>query len=82
MDAPLAKDVDLAGTELGLVGADGEKGLDGIVGETADLGVDAVAGLFVGHKVRGLDVGREVRLDARLLCADEGGHRGGCVRRD
>ncbi len=32
MDAVLAEDIDLAGAELGLVGPDGEKGLDGIVG--------------------------------------------------
>ena len=41
-DSALAKYIDQAWTELGLVGADGENGLDWIVGEGRDLRVDAI----------------------------------------
>jgi hypothetical protein len=38
VDAVDAEDVDLAGAELGFVGADCEEGLDGFVGQTAMVG--------------------------------------------
>src|SRR4051794_16288757 len=41
-DSFLAEDVDNAWAELGFVGADGEKRLNGIIGQGRDLGVDAV----------------------------------------
>ena len=43
-DSPLAKDVDLARAKLGLVGANGEQGLYGIVRESRYLRVDSIAG--------------------------------------
>ena len=40
-DALLAEDIDLTRPEPALVGADGEKTLDGVVGDLRDLGVDS-----------------------------------------
>ncbi|KAH8643749.1 hypothetical protein IG631_01212 [Alternaria alternata] len=42
LDSLLAKDVDLAGAELALAGADGYERLDGVVCDLGDFGVDAI----------------------------------------
>ena len=41
-DSALAKYIDQSWTELGLVGADGKEGLDGIVCEGGDLRIDPI----------------------------------------
>lgn len=43
-DSLLAKDVDFARTEAGLIGTDREEGLDGFIGRGGDLGIDTIAG--------------------------------------
>ncbi len=58
-DSSLAEDVDHAGAELGLVGTDGEEGLDRIVCEGGYLGIDAIASEL--RLVRSLSTNREDR---------------------
>lgn len=43
-DPLLAEDVDFTRAEAGLIGTDGEEGLDGVIGHDGDLGVDSIAG--------------------------------------
>lgn len=48
-NAPLTKDVDLSAAELGVAGADGDQGLDWVVGNGGYAGVDAISCILVPH---------------------------------
>jgi len=59
-DTPLSKNVDLAASELGITGADGEKRLNGIIGDDANLRVHTTA----------LELGEKGQFEAERGCLD------------
>lgn len=92
----LAKDIDLAGAIVGIIGTDSKERLHRLVGEGRNLGVDPITSelqnqqcgsensyrcaYIVKQEEFGGNSSGEIILNASLLAANEMRHGAGCVR--